>query len=234
MEYLLYFDGYETMTDKVPLLPLDVVSRVSYLDVMRLKNMYNEIIQDLSGHFINAKINPPASVTQIRELKEIFPEVNEEIILFYECCNGFSVTDDVYGVIYSIEEIIYSYPVIMDSEEYPLIKNLCPIRDDGCGDYDCIMISKEIWNGCVVFWDHEIYDFPSYILGGSFISYIEILKEYLIECFEPDGVMKPEYVEEIKEFPWPFDNSWMIKRDKKAKELLKNQEFRTLLKEQDH
>ena len=151
---------------------------------------------------------------------------------------------DVEGQLLKLDQVLEIYPVASDKKN-PILRRLCPVRLDGCGNYDCYLIGPGYGRGSVVFWDHEVHEGPAYLLGGSLGSYLKMWADNLVHRFANDGTVRPEYVPtELDEWPWggkpekthpwPFNESWISSNDPIASELLSNPEFRTLMLEQDH
>jgi hypothetical protein len=96
----------------------------------------------------------------------------------------------------------------------------------------------------VVFWDHEVYDGAAYLLGGCFLSYLDMWADHMVHEYLPTGERNPrcrppepdagpwrgtpEY-----QHPWPFDESWMRERDPIADRLLGDASSRRWLSRQD-
>ncbi len=210
---------------------------------------FEAVIARLRKHFRQVDVRPPASPEVISELQALVPGIPPELLAFYRVCNGIVVPteDHVEGHIYSAERTAIEYPVVVAEslQEYPELSRLIPVRCDGCGDHDCVVAGPGIGEGAVVFWDHEVYEGPAYLLAGSFLSYLDMWSDNLIHEYHSTGKRDPRYeAPHLKEYPWvgepelqhpwPFDERWVAARDSRARELLADPLVRTWLLEQDN
>jgi hypothetical protein len=160
---------------------------------------------------------------------------------FYSRCDGLDagLADSVVGQLLSVRGSLEAREDLPEA----LRESLWPIRADGCGDYDCVVLNVPFCTGAVVFWDHEVYERPSYLLAGSFISYLEMWTDYLVTCYSPSGKLRPEYDppnlnawpwigKPQQEHPWPFDEDYLRGCDDRAAELLRDPQVRSWLSEQ--
>jgi hypothetical protein len=140
-----------------------------------------------------------------------------------------------------VTEMLECYPVAGDP--FP-ISYLLPLRGDGCGDYDCLVMGPGLAENSVVFWDHEIPKAPAYFLGSSLLNYLDMWSDKLIHRYLPDGREDERFVppridhwpwigEAAKRHPWPFDEEWMARRDPAIRDLLASAEVRKWLLRQD-
>lgn len=193
-------------------------------------------IERLQGHFENFELRPAASAEQLKEANDFFTDMNEEIIGFYQFCDGFDchITDigsDGSGRIYSMEMVHEQLGYMKQYGDNALYSGLFPIKDDGCGNMDFLWLHKDMAQGCVVFWDHETEAKPEYLLGGSFVNYLKFLTDHLITCYHPNGDIKFDYDidnPDIVDYPWPFDSDWMATQDPELKRIKEDEEYSTL------
>ncbi len=161
------------------------------------------------------------------------------MLQFYESCDGFDagLADSVCGDVLALERALSRLPVGKQSRLFPL-------RSDGCGNFDCIVLGTGTCEGAVVFWDHEVYDRPAYLLGGCLTAYLEHLIDKLVHEFLPTGERDARYVpsriaewpfigESELSHPWPFDERWLGSRDPDAARLLADPFTRRWLARQD-
>ena len=96
----------------------------------------------------------------------------------------------------------------------------------------------------MVFWDHEVYDGPAYLLAGSLMSYLEMWADKLVHEYFPSGEIDPRCVPPELDgwpwlgrpeyrHPWPFDEAWLREHDPLAAELLGDESSRKWLLRQD-
>jgi hypothetical protein len=120
---------------------------------------------------------------------------------------------------------------------------LIPLRGDGCGNYDCLVSGLGIGTGSVVFWDHEVYECPSHLLGSSLITYLEMWFDYVVSTYLPTGSMDPRFDppeldgppwigEAELHHPWPTDEAWMVEHDPALGVLLDDPAMRKWLADQ--
>ncbi|MHB0935652.1 MAG: SMI1/KNR4 family protein [Armatimonadota bacterium] len=194
---------------------------------------FQAIVQRLEQHFDTVVVHPPAGDAALRELQQRVPAVPEVLLAFWQYCDGIQVTDDEEGRLLGVQQALERYPC-SDSTG---IERFIPIRGDGCGDYDCLVIGPGPFEGAVVFWDHEVDEGASYLLGGTFLSYLDMWSDYLMHTYltngerECDDPFSDDALE--SEHPWPFDEQWMRKRDPVAKKLLGKASRGWLLEQDD-
>jgi len=158
---------------------------------------------------------------------------------YYSRCNGVTVSlwDSVVGNLFPANVSLRYMPLAFESE---VERRFLRIRGDGCGDYDCVVLGNGIGEGSVVFWDHEVYEGPAYLLAGSFSSYFQMWGDNLVTRYLPNGEADKRYVapsldhwpwigKAELEHPWPFNESWMKSRDLNAERLLNDSRFRKWL-----
>lgn len=195
----------------------------------------------LQRHFETFEPRRPAPDVEIGELTAKFSDAPEELVLFLRLTNGLraGTEDPVDGTVFSCRNMIRSMSV--DEPEH-VTRRLLPVRDDGCGDFDCLVIGSGPARHAVVFWDHEVYDRPSHLLAGSFLTYLEFLTDSLVFKFDRRGLMrepcKPStlttwpFVSDPKEsYPWPHDREWLALQDRRASEILNDPEQRNWFQE---
>lgn len=126
---------------------------------------------------------------------------------------------------FGIERSLSYYPLCGEAQR---LGRFVPLRGDGCGDYDCLIIGDGPCERAMVFWDHEVYDGAAYLLGGSLLNYLDMWADYMVHNFLPSGERAPE-----DQHPWPFDEAWMRERDPIADRLLGDESSRRWLLRQD-
>jgi hypothetical protein len=118
---------------------------------------------------------------------------------------------------------------------HPSLTRLLPLRGDGCGDFDCTVAPGDVAPGSVVFWDHEVYDRPSHLLGSTLASYLDMWSESLVHDYLADGELHPgARAPQLdrwpwlgtpeRKHPWPFDADWIARRDPGVAGLLGSQD----------
>jgi len=196
-----------------------------------------DIIRKLRRHFGTVTVHPPAGEAVLRDLCERIPTVPDELLSFWRYCDGLCVIFDESGELFGVERSLLHYPV---GEVTDLLGRLVPLRGDGCGDYDCLVVGAGPCEGAVVFWDHDIYDGAAYLLGGSLLGYLEMWTDRIVHENLPSGekdprcrppkldafpwLGTPEY-----RHPWPFDEAWMRGHDPAAARLLADETSRRWL-----
>jgi hypothetical protein len=210
------------------------------MDNSNLMQKLNDIVLRLKQHFNSVTVHPPADHAAFCELRERIPAVPEALLSFWGYCDGIRVTD-CEGEIFGIRKVLDYYPLYDDTAG---LGRFVPLRGDGCGDYDCLIVGVGQCEGSVVFWDHEIYDGAAYLLGGSFLNYLDMWAEHMVHEYLPDGEMDPRcqptklnkwpWLGSPKyQHPWPFDEAWVRERDPLADKLLSDESSRQWLLRQD-
>jgi hypothetical protein len=187
-------------------------------------------LQRLTSHFCEVIVRPPAATRDFHALRSRAVNIPEDLNYFYSKCDGISVglRDDVVGHIYPLSTSLSIMPIADDGE---VERRFLPVRCDGCGNYDCVVLGDGIGEASVVFWDHEVYEGPAYLLGGSFSGYFQMWADRLTKCYLPDGQEDRRFVAPALdrwpwvgtaelEHPWPFDEQWMKSNDFAALALL--------------
>jgi len=205
---------------------------------------FHRTIELLTKHFDNVRLRTPITEDEIIGLQFQSSTAAEELRYFYTHTNGLSVGihDSEVGLIFEFEESqkLVSQVSLMDGA-YQLL----PVRGDGCGDYDCLVIAGGIADGSVVFYDHEVNEAPSHLLAGSFASYFQLWADYLTTKYHPNGDIDKRYVPPtLKKWPWlgkperihpwPFDETWLKANDERAAKLLEDPVIRSWLIKQDN
>lgn len=191
-------------------------------------------IQQLGDYFENFELHPPAPKSQVEKLRDYFPYLSLEIIDLYDYCNGFNVhLKEAYktGILLSLDYIFETMKYSRTGEN-PLFTILFPLRNDGCWNFDCLLMNNDMGNGSVLFWDNGTGPNPDYLLAGSLENYFKFLAEDLITRHHPDGSVKPEYDidnPDMLEYPWPFNNEWIGQQDADFAKLNTNENFKKLL-----
>jgi hypothetical protein len=202
---------------------------------------FDQIVQKLRQHFDTVTLHPPAGEAALYELRERISAVPDVLLSFWRYCDGIRVTRYEEGDLFGIQRALSSYPLCGEDER---LGRFVPFREDGCGDYDCVVVGDGPCEGAVVFWDHEIDDGAAYLLGGSLLGYLEMWADHMVHEYLPNGdrdprcrapkldqwpwLGTPEY-----EHPWPFDEQWMRERDPVADRLLGDESSRRWLLRQD-
>ena len=226
---------------------------------MNQSDRIRRVIQRLEDHFGKVAVNSAAPADSIARVTESFSNVPDELLRFFEICDGISVAveDDVRGILFSISESLdrLAVPFDLDPEllgiseeeaeqlkakmapDFEVSKRLHPIRGDGCGNFDCVLMGPGAGAGAVVFWDTTSSFRPAYLLAGDLCAYLEHWSDSLVSKFFPDGSEDQRYVgpelnhapwigEPELSHPWPFDLSWIRKADSGAARLLDDLSFR--------
>ena len=132
---------------------------------------FDDIIDRLRQHFENVTVHPPADAAALHEVRKRVPGVSDVLLSFWRYCNGICVTRFEEGDLFGIDRSLSLYPLGNDAQR---LGRFVPLRGDGCGDYDSLVVGDGPYEGAVVFWDHEVFDGAAYLLGGSFYSHISI------------------------------------------------------------
>jgi hypothetical protein len=224
------------------------------------------VIERLENHFHKVTVNAAAPADSIARVNGTFSQAPDELLRFFEICDGISVSveDDVRAILFSISDSLdrLAEPFDLDPEllgiseeeaeqlkakmasDIEVSKRLYPIRGDGCGNFDCVLMGPDTGAGSVVFWDTTSSFRPAYLLAGDFCAYLEHWSDSLVSKFYPDGSEDQRYVgpeldhepwigEPEKSHPWPFDLSWLRKADSEAARLLDDLSFRRNVLAQD-
>ena len=197
-----------------------------------------ETIARLAGTFPRAAMRPHASEESIQVFVDTFGSLPAEWVSFLRITDGLDLhlDDRVVGQILGLKDI----EEVLGFAEILRVSHLVPVRRDGCGSYDCLDIGSGPTRGAVLFWDHEVYDRPAYLLGGDFAAYLDMWSDHVMSTFLEDGrrneSYRPKRTEEWPwiapgdhEHPWPFDEKWMRARDPQADALLGNRFLRSRL-----
>ncbi|QDT47607.1 SMI1/KNR4 family protein [Symmachiella dynata] len=204
---------------------------------------FHRTIELLTKHFDNVRLRAPITEDEIIGLQFQRSTAAEELKYFYTQTNGLAVGlhDSVVGLIFEFEESQKLLSLISHRDgAYQLL----PVRGDGCGDYDCLVIGGGIAEGAVVFYDHEVNEAPSHLLAGSFASYFQLWADYLTTKYQANGEIDQRYVapkleawpwlgEPQRRHPWPFDEAWLKVNDEKAAILLEDAATRSWLNRQN-
>lgn len=226
---------------------------------MSQSDRIRSVIERLENHFHKVTINAAAAAESVARVSESFSQTPGELLRFFEICDGISVSieDDVRGILFSISQSLdrLAAPLDLDPEllgiseeeaehlktklapDFEVSKRLYPIRGDGCGNFDCVLMGPGAGAGAVVFWDTTSSFRPAYLLAGDFCAYLEHWSDSLISKFFADGSEDQRYVgpeldhapwigEPELSHPWPFDLPWIRKADSGAARLLDDLSFR--------
>jgi len=194
-----------------------------------------EAIRRLEAHFERVEVCPPAPAAALADLRKHTPGLPGQLRAFYALANGLRVglRDAVAGHLFSAEEVLEHHRI--GFAHHPSLQQLLPLRGDGCGNFDCIVAAGEIAPGSVVFWDREIYDRPSHLLGSTFASYLEMWSDALVHDYLANGELQPSArAPELdrwpwlgtpeRRHPWPFDGQWVARHDPGVARLLASPE----------
>lgn len=197
-------------------------------------------IRRLEGHFHRVEAGAPASASALAALRKHTPGLPSQLRAFYALANGVRVgmRDSVVGQLYSAEEMLEHHGV--GFSHHPSLGRLLPLRGDGCGDFDCIVAAGDLALGSVVFWDHDVYDQPTCLLGSTLVSYLDMWSDSLVHDHFADGELRPSArAPELdrwpwlgtpeRKHPWPFDTEWIARRDPGVSKLLASPEVQRWL-----
>ena len=192
-------------------------------------------IRRLEAHFQRVEVCPPASASALADLRMHTPGLPRQLRAFYALANGLRVglRDTGVGHVYSAEEVLAHHGV--GFSRHPSLDRLLPLRGDGGGDFDCIVAAGDLAPGSVVFWDHEVYDRPSHLLGSTFASYLDMWSDALVHDYLADGELQPcARAPELdhwpwlgkaeRRHPWPSDGQWVARHDPGVARLLASRE----------
>mgnify|MGYP002622744374 CR=1 FL=1 len=200
---------------------------------------FHRTVELLRQHFDKIRLRRPLPKNEIAALQLKYGAAADALSYFYSQTNGLyiGIRDYDLGRIFSFEESqklasLFSH---MDSGFY-----MFPVRGDGCGDYDCLVVGGTVAEGSVVFVDHEVAQGPAYLLAGSFASYFQIWADYLTTKYHANGDIDQRYVSSKldawpwlekpqRQHPWPFDEEWLKVNDEKAAQLLDDPSIRAWL-----
>lgn len=190
-----------------------------------------EALTRLRDHFPAMKPVRGADHALLARLEDRAPGA-EELLSFYLVSDGFDVglCDDVVGQLLPLSKVLKQQRSLRDLGVCD--GRLLPVRSDGCGDYDAFVMGAGPCRGAVVFWDHETFERPSHLLGGTFPSYVRLLVDDLVTRYDRSGELRAEYKSRrLDEWPWiapgelthpwPHDRDWLRAEDPRAAELLK-------------
>jgi hypothetical protein len=205
---------------------------------------FDDTVAALRNHFQKVRLRAPAEKSDLDAFAAIYSSVSEELLGFFREANGMYVGIHDYedGTLFTLQKCLETVGFLseIDAENQYL-----PIRADGCGCYDCVVVGNGIKNGAVIFRDHATIGGPSYLLAGSFSSYFQMWADNLITKYHPNGDVDPKFVapkldkwpwlgKPERRHPWPFDESWIKSRDTKAAAILDDPQTRAWLIEQDN
>ena len=160
--------------------------------------------------------------------------MTEAVIDFYTYCNGFDahLEDSYDGNLFSLDDHLY-YLREMNSEEFPLFNTLFPIREDGAGNFDCVVLMEGLGNNSVVFNEAALGQ-AAYLKASSLTTFISFLTEDLILRFQPNGEIKPEFHIDNPDpidTDWPFNAKQMILKDPDLIPLYKDKAYSLIFNE---
>jgi hypothetical protein len=202
---------------------------------------FHEVVSNLRDWFFNVEVRPPAASLAHLDALDLPADLRE----FYTLCDGIRVAKDNAGELYSSSRLVERYPVWpsdFDFFDAQFHGRLLPIRDDGCGDYDCLVTGEGPCSGAVIFWDHERVESPGYLLAGSLSAYLRMWSDNLLTEWDQNGEVLPAArPPKLKEWPWlgkpelehpwPFDVAWLRANDADADRILRDRKQRQWLEE---
>ncbi len=173
-------------------------------------------IDRLVRHFRRVRVHPPTrqSVEILDDARDDVPfAIPEGLIAYYEACDGIEIQldDEVVGNLYSADQSEEAAGVWELVERH----RLWPLRGDGCGNHDVVLLEPGFGHGACAFWDHETARIDG-LLASNVGAYVASWAEYLTSVFTPDGALAAA----SRKHPWPFDPSWLRSRDLGAPQLL--------------
>ncbi|HEX8322270.1 MAG TPA: SMI1/KNR4 family protein [Tepidisphaeraceae bacterium] len=200
-----------------------------------------KVILNLRDWFFDVEVRPPAQSLSHLDRLNIPADLRE----FYSLCDGIRIGKDSAGELYSSSRMAERFPVWpqdLHSFDEQFHWRLLPIRDDGCGDYDCLVTGDGPCTGAVIFWDHELLESPGYLLAGSLAAYLRMWSENLLaEWDQTGGVLPAARPPKLKEWPWlgkpalehpwPFDTKWLRANDPDADRILRDRRQRRWLEQ---
>tara|TARA_Y100000589_G_C26901341_1_gene526395 strand:- start:53 stop:682 length:630 start_codon:yes stop_codon:yes gene_type:complete len=194
-----------------------------------MNNSISNSLKSLSAHFNKFELKP-AKPKLILKLRELYPNITDELVEFYEFCDGFdSGFEEENATILSVEEIINLTKE--RSGNNPLFTELIPIRNDGFWNFDCLMLNPKGKN-TIVFWNGETSEKPDNPIAGNLATFFDHFVKWATTCYNKDGTSKYEYDilenRNAKSFPWPLDLKWIVRNDKPLKKWLSDKEYRLL------
>ncbi len=204
-----------------------------------MKTRVEQTITKLEEHFDCVTLGPPVSEARIAHAEaRYWGRAMEGLSEFYRCCDGLDVglRDSEDGQILTLKASTRIQSIVFDSGRPPL----WPVRSDGCGNHDCVVLGEGVGAGAVVFYDHD-YEIADGLLGSSFETYFELLAGSLIKVYLPNGEIDSRYecpsldaypwvgTPEM-EHPWPHDLSWMAEIDPGAAAIFQHPDVAQLLR----
>jgi hypothetical protein len=202
---------------------------------------FHNVSSNLREWFFDVEVRPPASSLAHLDALRVPPDLTE----FYSLCDGIRVAEDNDGELYSTTRMLERFPVWpreFESYDEQLHGRLLPIRDDGCGDYDCVVIGDGPCSGAVIFWDHERIECPGYLLAGSLSAYLWMWSDKLLTEWDQTGELLPAATppklkawpwlgKPALQHPWPFDTKWLRENDPDADRILRDRRQRRWLEQ---
>src|SRR5262245_10205856 len=138
---------------------------------------FDKIVQRLRRHFDRVTIHPPGDGAALHELRKRIPAVPDALLSFWRYCDGIRVTDFEEGDLFGLERSLSLHTLF---DETHGLDRFVPMRGDGCGDYDCLVVGAGPCEGAMVFWDHEVYEGAAYLLGGSLFAYLDMWADHMV------------------------------------------------------
>ncbi len=127
-------------------------------------------------------LRPPITAAQLKKLVAASGSLPEGVTRYLATSDGLKHPE--------LEPICGSAQML---KPYPS-SSLLPLKGDGCGDYDAVMIEPGFGFGAVVFWDHEPRK-AAYLIASSVPKYLELLVSVPdSDRWSPDGLNQNEFL----------------------------------------
>jgi hypothetical protein len=140
------------------------------------------VLRRLRRRFEGLTIAPPADAAAVERLRAALPACPPELPAFLAVCGGLDAHCDCYGEIYGAERMLEVRGWIVE----PWGTRYVPLRGDGCGGEDCLVVGPGVAEGAVVFCDREAMG-PTYVCASGLWTYLDLWSDWLVHSFEPDG-----------------------------------------------
>ncbi len=127
-------------------------------------------------------LSNPITTERLSELAAAAGSLPEGVVQYLSTSDGLvhRKLDSIYGS----EGMLRPYPS----------SSLLPLKGDGCGNYDSVIVEPGLGFGAVVFWDHETSR-AEYLVASSVPTYLAFLARYPVsERWTPDGQSHNDFV----------------------------------------
>jgi len=127
-------------------------------------------------------LRKPISTTRLSELANAAGSLPEGVSRYLATSDGLDhpLLDSIWGS----KEMLKPYPS----------NSLLPLKGDGCGNFDAVLIEPGPGFGAVVFWDHETTK-AEYLIASSVPVYLELLVSTpLSERWSSDGQSHDDFL----------------------------------------